>query len=702
MTYKYRAFISYSHADEVWARWLQRKLERYRGPRRLATAAGQPAKLPRRLHPVFRDRDELATSTDLGKAVQQALNESAFLIVVCSPQSALSRWVNEEIAHFKQSGRSDKILCLVVDGDLSPQSDRCAFPPALLVNTNGTRAPEPLAADVRKQADGPRAALIKITAGLLEVGVDDLRQREVQRQVRRWIAVSVTSGLIAVVTIALAVAALRAREEAQVRRGQAENLISFMLGDLRGRLEPIGKLDVLDAVGDEAMAYYAQLGDQATPTEMLNRAVALRQIGEVRFAQGQFDPALTAFEQSRTQAERLYQGEPGNNDHLFELGQAEFWVGYVQYESGLLDRSAESMSRYLEHSNELIRREPGNPDYVMELAYAYSNIGTIERERGNAQSALAHFSDAVAINESLLVQHPDDAGLKFDLGEGYSWLGSIRQDLGQLESSETAFRRSLEIWDSLAEQGMDARHTEKAADGAQLLALIWLQQGKLYEAIGLSETSAASFSRLLQNDAENVRYRRGLYKTWYYLADMHRLDAQTRELPIGVADPDEEEPEAQQLRYLDLAEQGFTDLVKLEADDKSMAEFLHLTWRLRALDHLSRGNPDLALGYSAMAWEESIRELEPDRLVPRERRNIALIGDAHSRVLKALHNFAAEEEVRSAILSQWLDRTGTDLMQKALKARLLAEQGLTEEARVLTDELKASGFRHPGFSELFD
>ena len=98
--FRYRAFISYSHQDKAWADWLHRSLESYRIPQRLVgqeTAAGI---VPRRLLPIFRDRDELASATDLGRKVNEALSESANLVVICSPHSATSHWVNEEVLAF--------------------------------------------------------------------------------------------------------------------------------------------------------------------------------------------------------------------------------------------------------------------------------------------------------------------------------------------------------------------------------------------------------------------------------------------------------------------------------------------------------------------------------------------------------------------------------------------------------------------------
>ncbi len=74
--------------------------------------------IPARLAPVFRDREELPTATDLGNILSQALRDSAFQIVICSPAAARSRWVNEEVLDVQAaSGGSDRILCLIVDGE---------------------------------------------------------------------------------------------------------------------------------------------------------------------------------------------------------------------------------------------------------------------------------------------------------------------------------------------------------------------------------------------------------------------------------------------------------------------------------------------------------------------------------------------------------------------------------------------------------
>ena len=88
--FRYKAFISYSHSDEVWAKWLHRALETYRVPKHLVGRESVFGPVPERIAPVFRDRDELATATNLGETLTRALEQSAFQVVICSPAAAKS------------------------------------------------------------------------------------------------------------------------------------------------------------------------------------------------------------------------------------------------------------------------------------------------------------------------------------------------------------------------------------------------------------------------------------------------------------------------------------------------------------------------------------------------------------------------------------------------------------------------------------
>ncbi len=230
----YRAFLSYSHRDAKWADWLHKALESYRPPKRLIGTVTARGAVPKRLTPIFRDREELASATDLGTVINAALRQSACQIVICSRQAAKSRWVNEEILAFKRLGREDSVFCLIVDGepnvsDRPEQADEECFPPALRFRlaadaTLSTTRTEPIAADARPGKDGKNNAKLKLIAGLLGVGFDVLRRREQQRRNRRLFiaACAATSGMV--LTRGLAAFALiqRAAAQKQTLRAEAE------------------------------------------------------------------------------------------------------------------------------------------------------------------------------------------------------------------------------------------------------------------------------------------------------------------------------------------------------------------------------------------------------------------------------------------------------------------------------------------------
>jgi len=200
---KYWAFLSYSHTDKTWGDWLHKALETYRVPRRLIGKETRDGKVPERVYPVFRDREELPVSADLGSNIAEALQESRYLIVICSPRSAQSRWVGEEIKMFKKIGHEDRILALIVDGEPNAGAgkpgfrveEECFHEAMRYRTVDGELSDirtEPIAADVREDKDGKTNAKLKLIAGLLGVNYDDLKQRERERRIRRtrWIAIA--------------------------------------------------------------------------------------------------------------------------------------------------------------------------------------------------------------------------------------------------------------------------------------------------------------------------------------------------------------------------------------------------------------------------------------------------------------------------------------------------------------------------------
>jgi len=472
--YRYYAFISYSHADRAWADWLHKALETYRVPSRLVGHSTPAGAIPKSLAPIFRDRDELPSAHDLNRKVGEALAQSANLIVICSPHSAASRWVNQEIVEFKRMGRAERVFCLIVDGepDATEVSGRAAeecFAPALRYQLGADGKPgklraEPIAADARASGDGRANAKLKLISGLLGIGFNDLRQRELQRRNRRMAAVTAVALAVMALTTALAINAVIARNSAEVarqaaerRQKQAEHLVGFMLGDLNDKLAQVQRLDIMEAVDDQAMQYFQSLPTTDVTDEALaQRAKALEKIGSVRMDQGHLAAAMQAYQASLKFAAALagaaprdvarqvahartwtfigrthwYQGElddalrgfqmaqrillrartvaPADHDVVFELATLDNNIGHVLESRARFAEATVQYQAMLDLTRALLAADPRNPDWLVQSGLAHNNLGKMALLRGDLATAIAEYAADERIEAELAARDPKD------------------------------------------------------------------------------------------------------------------------------------------------------------------------------------------------------------------------------------------------------------------------------------------------------
>ena len=241
---RYRAFISYASADRVVGERFQRAIEHYRLPRPLRGMDHGYGAVPKRLTPLFRDRSDASAGRDLGVTLRTALESSDALVVLCSPASARSKWVNEEIRTFKRLGRNARIFPVLIAGT-SRRHDPVsapdgAFPPALFerFDIDGMLLPgedaTPLAPDLREHGDGQDFAKLKVVAALTGVPLTLLTQRQQEAERReklivRWVAA--VMAFLAVLASAAAVQAWRSAEDARARLGDAIEMASRRVDD---------------------------------------------------------------------------------------------------------------------------------------------------------------------------------------------------------------------------------------------------------------------------------------------------------------------------------------------------------------------------------------------------------------------------------------------------------------------------------------
>jgi tetratricopeptide (TPR) repeat protein len=440
--YKYRAFISYSHRDERWASWLHKSLETYRVPKRLVGTDSPHGVVPSRFAPIFRDRDELATATNLGETLTRALEQSQFQIVICSMAAAKSHWVNEEILAFKRLGRESRIFCLLVDGE--PGSSQVpglqmmeCFPQALLFtmgadgNLTTTRS-EPIAADVRPNKDGKADARLKLLAGMLGVGLDDLKQREAHRRRQRLTLMLTATSIGMIVTSTLATTAWLARNEAERQKSRAQAEAETARQTTRFMVDLFKVSDPSEALGNTITAREildkgaARINSELTDQPAI-QATLMDTMGTVYTSLGLYDQAVPLMQQALTKRRDLL--GPQHLDvaqSLNNLGEA-------------LTRTSDytESERDLRQALEIRRRQLGNNS--AEVAHTLSSLADVLWSRGEYEQALPLIEEALKIRKGLFGEkHPLVAESIGDLGQNYA-------DRGEFKQAETYQREAVAL-----------------------------------------------------------------------------------------------------------------------------------------------------------------------------------------------------------------------------------------------------------------
>lgn len=529
---RYKAYISYCHANASWAAWLHRALESYRVPKQLVGTEGAYGRVPKKLAPIFRDKDELASATDLSETIKAALDESEALIVVCSPEAARSRWVDAEIRYFRALGKGDRVHCVIVGGEPADcDSERGCFPSALLENAAGEPA-EPLAADARKWADGKRLAKLKLAAGLLGVRLDDLRHREQQRKRRRGMLQAlgfVALAALLVFTVQSYKAERVERQDKEAQQVAAEHMLTEFLEQIQ-QIGDVADLETRKAFDDIFFNYLDQIDPQDLTQESRRQlGVVLSNRGVILREEGELDKAMDVFERAHETLQLLVDESDGDAEALFELSQAEFWIGQVNLDLGRMQEADISFTAYADVSAALHRLQPDNADWTMEAAYALSNLGNLELRRlpSDPEAALAHFRAALELNELAARQ---DGRYEWELADSNAnvadaWLclcEMARALEHRLKSAELAAKH-------LATDPGSNRYKQDYAHALSGLALVYWKSGLLDLARGALSESLKLQGELVEEDPSNVKKRWSLVRKAAYQAKFLALAGQAEE-----------------------------------------------------------------------------------------------------------------------------------------------------------------------------
>ena len=492
MTVKtYAAFISYAHADERMAARLHKALETYPIPKTLKGAHRSD------LSPIFRDAAELNAHHSLPDKIREAVTGSKYLIVLCSPAAKASHWVNEEIRLFRKIHGEASILCVLAEG--TPDT---AFPPALL---DGGR--EPLAANISGPRERFNLGVTGLAASMLGVGLDDLVQRDQKR--RRARGRFITAGALAFSAImgALTLTAMRAQNAAEISRTEAENMVEFMLTDLKAELEPLGKLSVLDAVGARVSDYYGAIPLRDMDDDRMARQARARHlIGQVALDERDMETAKAEIEAAYKATAELMRRNPDDTDAVFAHAQSAFWLGSTYRDVQDYENALPYWREYDVLGAKLYAANPDSLDMLMEAAWGQSNLAILEGRLGRHEVALGHCENALKILEIGSQLWPEDIDIISSLAYV---LANQSRELTKLKKFDAALRvrtREITLMESLYRK---TPNMEYEFDIYLTRLNFWEIKNQAIERCNLVEPSnlLRDLKEFLKNDPENKMWK---------------------------------------------------------------------------------------------------------------------------------------------------------------------------------------------------
>jgi serine/threonine protein kinase len=312
----------------------------------------------------------------------------------------------------------------------------------------------------------------------------------------------------------------RARATAVARQGQAEDLIGFMLGDLRTRLTSVGRLDVFDQVSKKAEEYFAAVPESdLSAAELFRRTQALTQLGQVRVDQGDFPTAMRAFRQSLALATGLARRDTLNGEWQLGLGASHYWVGFIHWRQNDLDSALAHFVPYLRITETLVARRPDSLNYRLELGAATSNIGSVKETKGDLTGALASFRASIAAKEYVVRRDSSKLDWQVSLANSYNSAGVIQRKLGDLAGAERTHRAELALKQRLvARDPGNAQYLMYLALAESYLGELLVMQGNVAAGAASIDSARAKYSLLAARDTANPDRRR-------ILANMDRLVA---------------------------------------------------------------------------------------------------------------------------------------------------------------------------------
>ena len=655
--YKYKAFISYNHADYKFARYLHTKLENFKFSFDKKNYRDKP------LHPIFIDNNELKAGAKLSEAIQTALAQSEFLIVICSENSTKSNWVRAEISHMRALHKDANIIAIIPNkgGDESH-----------LLDLLGAEI-ERLAADFRP-GKNRSLQLSKIAATLLNRDLDELYQREARRRNKQMLGFGISLSVIATLMSGLAANAYLSEKEAVRQRQKSEEVIAFMVDEFRDDLETLDKLELLSDLGAKAQDYFDDRDlDLLSDESILLQSRTLRQLSDVDEKRGNIGVAKKRIESAYAASTLMIDRQPNRLEALTEHAEnSEYW-GYIEYQLGHLETAKDLFETATTTYASALKLIPDDQEMTWKASISEQNIGIMLLQMGRSNEARPYLQNALRAIEYQYENRDLNEDELYEYANTYTWYIRTLPDNTPISFLYDTRQKQLQLFEDMREHGARSilNQSEKL-NVERAVVILLLQSGRDDEALALMQSIQNEFTELLEHDSENVGWRRHLMRSKLTLGLLHhkyeRINERNKQIDETIK--------------LGLKPNG--EKWGLTSDiDRRMN-------RLKAYRFYDDGKLEEALEVLNLA-EKDIVDRWKGEYRPRVRYNLASLKSFKAELLKKTGRTSEANAYQAEVLDLLKNKDSYSVAEQNLKHAAYSDLGRIKKAADMRSKLEARG-----------
>lgn len=473
--------------------------------------------------------------------------------------------------------------------------------------------------------------------------------------------------------------ALSKTEEAQRRRAEVEDMLEFMLGDLRKKLEPVGRLDILDDVAKRALAYSESVRpDQLSLDELVRSAKALHQLTQVRIAQGQLDGALASANRASKFTDAALVRDPKSLPVQFAAATSHFWIANVHRLRGELPQALAHAEIYRNVTGKIAAAAPSNDEYRMERDYGQAAVATILELQGDLRRAAEIYETSVATRRARVSADPSNAKERAQLAVALNKLGFVRQRLGDLQDARGHFQEEFAIYSALTVAD-PTQHVwrDRLRNSHSYLGGVLDAMGDEESALDHRNAEVSLGRELHEHDPANADWQRDLAIAQMRLGDLLRRLGDLR----------------QGRKAIDESESLLAPLVLRKEARRSWRMDLAVVQTARAKESLAERRIGEAVDFARQA-DTALSSVDlPEAVTTRHQADAALtLGDALAA--KGDELAARREWRRASRILEKLEDGSNDPLLLDLWCRALLQTGRFSEAAGVLSRLDRFGYRN--------